>query len=76
MFGDKDSKNIFLYDKISFVIIMIGFFTTIVLLQLIMSNKREVYIGNNEIYYKLISLDIKLDETNKILKELQKNNRL
>ena len=76
MFGDKDSKDIFLYDKISFVVIMIGFFATIVLLQLNISDKREVYIGNNEIYYKLISLDIKLDETNKLIKELQRNNKL
>lgn len=50
--------------------------TFFLILTFLLYNTSTIHIGNNDIYYKLVSNDIKFDDCNKIIKELQKKNEL
>ena len=56
--------------------VLLSFFLLLVLLLLNIKHNSIAHIGNNDIYYKLVSMDVKLDEYNEIIKKMQNKNQL
>ena len=56
--------------------VLLSFFLLLVLLLLNIKHNSIAHVGNSDIYYKLVSVDVKLDEYNEIIKKLQNKNQL
>lgn len=67
MYGDKVNIT----NKICMCVAILSIIIIFTLAPHSYNNNTNYYISNSKIYDKLISMDLKIDETNKLIKELQ-----